>query len=91
MTSWRGKLHGEAVTYALVALCFVLGLAGGVLMKTRTVTQQVQVHDSLQQALAHEYGAARASVDGAQVNQQLAGLQCAVYARGQQLTALVCR
>lgn len=78
------KYRADIFTYLFIGLAFGIGFATNMLYRTHYVTQIVHTHPGVSQIL----GKPTQSVDCAQVNAQLAGLTCDIYANGSVLQAV---
>lgn len=70
------KARGEAFIWLFVILAFAAGFAANYERRAIVVTR----HSVTRLSVEQQYGRPTQTVDGAQINQGLAGLTCAVYA-----------
>jgi len=75
----------------LAAVTFAAGYTTRLFQTERVIVQTRHVHDTAADAETREYGPVAQTVDGAQVNEGLAGKACALHARDGKFTAVVCK
>jgi len=80
-----------AIGALLAAVTFAAGYTTRLFQAERVIVQTQHVHDTASAAEAREFGPVAKTVDGAQVNEGLAGTSCALHARDGKFTAVVCK